>query len=174
MSRNDTRAARGWHAISLHPDYESMESDTCASDIVADILHALSRGPEPVVEAHNLQSFLDTAMRIYEGDQEDEAEQVDPQTVFVVTSLNGDVEVLDRQPEWDWAARGQTVRAASVNGGDSAIIAPPSTQTITVVLDVAGAEDPVAYVTGAIDVGDGEGRFTNVEIHPEDLTSGGA
>jgi hypothetical protein len=39
--------------------------------------------------------------------------------VYVVTSPNGDLEVLDAEPRWDWEALGQTVYIANVNGGDS-------------------------------------------------------
>jgi len=47
-------------------------------------------------------------------------------TVWIVTSPNGDIEVLDGQPTWDWVALGQTVRIANINGGDSAPVIMPS------------------------------------------------
>lgn len=45
--------------------------------------------------------------------------------VYVVQSPNGDVELLDACPRWDWPALGQTVRVGNVNGGDSAPVAHP-------------------------------------------------
>lgn len=45
-------------------------------------------------------------------------------SVYIVTSENGDVEVLSERPRWDWTILNQTVRCAFVNGGDSELVEP--------------------------------------------------
>ena len=45
--------------------------------------------------------------------------------IYIVLSPNGDVELLDVMPRWDWLAEQQTVREGYINGGDSAIVPMP-------------------------------------------------
>lgn len=52
--------------------------------------------------------------------------------VYIVISPNGDVELLDAMPRWNWEAEGQTVRVGHINGGDSAPVPmPPSHRATT-------------------------------------------
>jgi len=70
MNANATRAARGWQAINLHPDVDQLEPETTATDVIADILHAMTTG--------NAQDLLDRALRTYTGDAEDDHEHAPP------------------------------------------------------------------------------------------------
>lgn len=72
MSSNEERAERGWKAIRLHPDYTLEETATCASDIIADILHSLDRAGH--VLPSEMDDFVARALRTYEGDAEDDEE----------------------------------------------------------------------------------------------------
>ncbi len=46
--------------------------------------------------------------------------------IYIVISQNGDVEILDCCPRWDWMAMGQIVRSGYVNGGDTALETMPA------------------------------------------------
>lgn len=73
------------------------------------------------------RSDLTIAARVLDATLDPKA---DEGTVYVVTTPihrgRLDVEVLDAMPQWDWQDLGQEVRAANVNGGDSALVEMPA------------------------------------------------
>jgi hypothetical protein len=62
-------AQRGHRAIELHPDLgpDKLDLESAASDIIADILHALDDAALDL----DPQDVLDRALRCYRGDIED-------------------------------------------------------------------------------------------------------
>jgi len=69
------RRERGNRVIRLHPDLANEPDfyETAASDIIADILHAVFEGDR--IGNDSPQDLLDRALRTYEGDAEDDAER---------------------------------------------------------------------------------------------------
>lgn len=69
MTPNTTRIARGRAAIELHPDFQAggIDPETAASDVIADILHAVFG---TFIGNDSPEDLLDRAYRTYLGDRE--------------------------------------------------------------------------------------------------------
>ena len=83
--QNRSRAVRGGRLIRSHPDYGHIHGDdehnelyTCASDTIADILHALNANgvfDHGTFSTFSPEALLDHALVAYVGDFEDEEDE---------------------------------------------------------------------------------------------------
>lgn len=106
--------------MALHPDrFEGVDPVSHAIG-EAKLLAGAERVLALLAETRHGLQFVAARVRPDAPEDEDDGE------LFVVLSPDGDVEVLDKQPRWDWEALGQVVRVANVNGGDSAAVPMPA------------------------------------------------
>ena len=67
----DDYIAQGDEAVKLHPDLDSLEYETAASDMISNILHAVFDSDRESVLFESVEALLDNALNYYFEDQED-------------------------------------------------------------------------------------------------------